>query len=141
MFEIHYQFFHSKPISTERYFKERDYIINMLVKLRSFGYDFPLKKVDNFLISQIISYVKVNKFLTLFIVNIKTDEAITFSYVKGEIIIRKGSTVDKQYQIISRIKLPDIKELDVTSKYNVSLCDLKIDSSMTLTNKEFSITI
>ena len=141
MFEIHYQFFHSKPISTERYFKERDYIINMLVKLRSFGYDFPLKKVDNFLISQIISYVKVNKFLTLFIVNIKTDEAITFSYVKGEIIIRKGSTVDKQYQIISRIKLPDIKELDVTSKYNVSLCDLKIDSSMTLTNKDFSITI
>ena len=141
MFEIHYQFFHSKPISTERYFKERDYIINMLVKLRSFGYDFPLKKVDNFLISQIISYVKVNKFLTLFIVNIKTDEAITFSYVKGEIIIRKGSTVDKQYQIISRIKLSDIKELDVTSKYNVSLCDLKIDSSMTLTNKDFSITI
>ncbi len=141
MFEIHYQFFHSKPISTERYFKERDYIINMLVKLRSFGYEFPLKKVDNFLISQIISYVKVNKFLTLFIVNIKTDEAITFSYVKGEIIIRKGSTVDKQYQIISRIKLSDIKELDVTSKYNVSLCDLKIDSSMTLTNKDFSITI
>jgi len=141
MFEIHYQFFHSKPISTERYFKERDYIINMLVKLRSFGYDFPLKKVDNFLISQIISYVKVNKFLTLFIVNIKTDEAITFSHCKGEINIRKGSTVDKQYQIISRIKLPDIKELDVTSKYNVSLCDLKIDSSMTLTNKEFSITI
>jgi hypothetical protein len=141
MFEIHYQFFHSKPISTERYFKEREYIINMLVNLRSFGYDFPLKKVDNFLISQIISYVKVNKFLTLFIVNTKTDEAITFSHVKGEIIIRKGSTVDKQYQLIFRIKLSDIKELDVTSKYNVSLCDLKIDSSMTLTNKDFSITI
>jgi hypothetical protein len=113
----------------------------MLVNLRSFGYDFPLKKVDNFLISQIISYVKVNKFLTLFIVNTKTDEAITFSHVKGEIIIRKGSTVDKQYQLIFRIKLSDIKELDVTSKYNVSLCDLKIDSSMTLTNKDFSITI
>jgi len=141
MFEIHYEFFHSKPISTERYFKERDYIINMLVNLRSFGYDFPLKKVDNFLISQIISYVKVNKYLTLFIVNIKTDEAITFSYVKGEIIIRKGSTVDKQYKIITRIKLADVKELDASSKYNVSLCELKIDSSMTLTNKDFSITI
>ena len=141
MFEIHYNYFHSNPITIDRQFKEKNKIVSLLNYITKAGYEYPLKQVNRYILYTMFQALRKIPNLTLILVNIKTQDAITFSCFEKNIIIRTGSVIDKIYGDRQEVKLNDIKNLDILSNNN-SLFNCGVKSSLTLSYKdEFKITI
>jgi|LakMenE01Jun11ns_1017448.scaffolds.fasta_scaffold9327532_1 hypothetical protein len=142
MFEIHYNYFHSNPITIDRQFKEKNKIVSLLNYITKAGYEYPLKQVNRYILYTMFQALRKIPNLTLILVNIKTQDAITFSCFEKNIIIRTGSVIDKIYGDRQEVKLNDIKNLDILSNNNNSLFNCGVKSSLTLSYKdEFKITI
>jgi len=142
MFEIHYHFYHSKPVSINQQFKEKEKVVKLLNHLTSAGYEYPLKDINRYILYSMFAMLKQIPNLTLILVNNNTQDAITFSCFEKNIIIRTGSVIDKIYGDRQEVKLNDIKNLDILSNNNNSLFNCGVKSSLTLSYKdEFKITI
>jgi hypothetical protein len=142
MFEIHYNYFHSNPITIDRQFKEKNKIVSLLNYITKAGYEYPLKQVNRYILYTMFQALRKIPNLTLILVNIKTQDAISFSYCNNSIIIRSGSTISKIYENRKEVKLNDIKNLDILTKNNISLCNCEVSKSLALYYKdEFMITI
>jgi hypothetical protein len=142
MFEIHYHFYHSKPVSINQQFKEKEKVVKLLNHLTSAGYEYPLKDINRYILySMFQALIKIPN-LSLILVNTETQEAISFNCFEKNIIIRTGSVIDKIYGDRQEVKLNDIKNLDILSNNNNSLFNCGVKSSLTLSYKdEFKITI
>jgi hypothetical protein len=141
MFEIHYHFYHSKPVSINQQFKEKEKVVKLLNHLTKAGYEYPLKQINRYILYNMFQALRKIPNLTLILVNIETQDAISFACCDNNIIIRTGSTIDKIYENRQEIKLSDIKNLDILSSNN-SLFNCGVKSSLTLSYKDdFKITI
>lgn len=141
MFEIHYHFYHSNPVSINQQFKEKEKVVKLLNHLTSNWYEYPLKNVTRYVLYNMFAMLKQIPNLSLILVNTETQEAISFNCIDKMIIIRTGSTIDKLYGNRQEIRLNDIKNLDILSNNN-SLFNCGVKSSLTLSYKDdFKITI